>query len=160
MRVAEPRASLACSRKTVCNPSAARKDAVPLTFPGSRTAGAGNCDASLSRISRQGALVPNVEECLVHCQFLISKGRGQEAAKLVLPRLEAQRRKANKEGRTRLIRDLGSSVTYAEFNGEFDRYIEQSGGNPQIGYSIMLRLLKQLPNDSIKRLAEAGNEEP
>jgi hypothetical protein len=97
--------------------------------------------------------MPNVNDALEHCKFLISKGRGEEPAKVVLPRVEAQRRKANKEGRTRLIRDLGNGITYAEFNAEFDRYITASGGNPQIGYSIMLRLLKQLPDESIRKLA-------
>ena len=97
--------------------------------------------------------MPTVRDALEHAKFLIEKGRGDEAAKLVLPRLEAQRRKANKEGRTRLIRDLGNSITYSEFNAEFDRYIEASGGNPHIGYAIMLRLLKQLPTESITKLS-------
>lgn len=101
--------------------------------------------------------MPNVHDALAHCQFLISKGRGEEAAKVVLPRVEAQRRKANKEGRTRLIRDLGNGITYAEFNAEFDRYITESGGNPSIGYAIMLRLLQQLPNESIRKLAQEGD---
>ena len=72
---------------------------------------------------------------------------------IVLPRREAARRAANKEKRTRLIRELDVAETYAEFNGEFNRYIEHSGGNPQIAYQIMLRCLKQLSNELIVKLA-------
>ena len=97
--------------------------------------------------------MPNVLDCLEHAKFLVSKGRGMEAAKLVLPRLEAQRRKANKEGRTRLVRDLHSAEAYSEWNAEFSRYVE-AAGDPNIGYQIMLRLLQQLPTDSIVRLAK------
>lgn len=77
-----------------------------------------------------------------------------EPCKVILPRREAKKRVVNKDGKTRLIRELDTHVTYSEFNSEFDRYIEQSGGNPQVAYSIMLRLLKQLPDSSIKKLAE------
>jgi hypothetical protein len=103
--------------------------------------------------------VPNVEECLAHCQFLISKGRGAEAAKLVLPRLEAQRRKANKEGKTRLVKDLHNAEAYADWHKEFDRYVTICV-DPNVAYSIMLRLLQQLPDDSIKRLSEDDAEKP
>jgi hypothetical protein len=99
--------------------------------------------------------MPDVLACLEHCKFLISKGRGGEAAKLVLPRIEAQRRRVNKEGRTRLVKDLHSGQAYSEWNAEFSRYIE-AAGDPNVAYSIMLRLLQQLPTDSIKRLSEEG----
>jgi hypothetical protein len=102
--------------------------------------------------------MPDVLAALEHCKFLISKGRGGEPAKLVLPRIEAQRRRANKEGRTRLIRDMHTSEAYSEWNAEFDRYIE-AAGDPNIGCSIMLRLLKQLPTSSIKTLAEDTGDE-
>src|SRR5215475_7164370 len=97
--------------------------------------------------------MPTVAECLVHAQWLVSKGRGGEAAKLVLPRLEAQRRRANKEGRTRLVRDLHSAEAYSDWNAEFSRYVE-AAGDPNVAYSIMLRLLQQLPTSSISKLAE------
>lgn len=98
--------------------------------------------------------MPNVLDALEHAKFLIKKGRGLEACKLILPKIEAQRRRENKEGRTRFIREMDSHETYSEFNGEFDRYIEHSGGNPHIAYAIMLRLLKQLTGSSIEKLAE------
>ena len=100
--------------------------------------------------------MPDVNAALEHCKFLIEHGRGQEPAKLILPRLEAQRRKANKEGRTRLVRDLHSAEAYSDWNAEFSRYVE-AAGDPNVAYSIMLRLLKQLPDSSIKRLAEDEN---
>jgi len=101
----------------------------------------------------QEGKMPDVLACLEHCKFLISKGRGAEAAKLVLPRLEAQRRRANKEGRTRLVKDLHNAQAYADWHKEFDRYVS-AAVDPNVAYSIMLRLLQQLPSESIKRLAE------
>lgn len=100
----------------------------------------------------------DVAEVLKQCQWLISKGRAGEAAKLVLPRIEAQRRRANKEGRTRLVRDLHSAEAYSEWNAEFSRYVEATG-DPNVAYSIMLRLLKQLPTSSITALAEDKQDE-
>jgi hypothetical protein len=102
--------------------------------------------------------VPNVRDCLVHAQWLIEHGRGEEKAALILPRVEAQRRRENKEGRTRFIREMDSHETYSEFNAEFDRYVELSGGNPHIAYGIMLRLLRQLPDSSIRKLAEIDHQ--
>lgn len=90
---------------------------------------------------------------LAHAKFLISKGRGHESAKMILPRIEAQRRKANKEGKTRLVKDLHNAQAYADWHKEFDRYVS-AAVDPNIAYSIMLRLLQQLPDESIKRLAE------
>jgi hypothetical protein len=88
-----------------------------------------------------------------HCKFLISKGRGSESAKLILPKLEAQKRKANKEGKTRLVKDLHNAQAYADWHKEFDRYVTICV-DPNIAYALMLRLLQQLPDSSIKRLAQ------
>jgi hypothetical protein len=71
----------------------------------------------------------DVYAALEHCKFLISKGRGAESAKLILPKIEAQKRKA------------------------IDRYISLAI-DPNVAFSIMLRLLQQLPDDSIRRLAK------
>jgi hypothetical protein len=97
--------------------------------------------------------LPNVLDALEHCKFLIEKGRGDEAAKLVLPRLEAQKRRANKEKRTRVQFDCDPQ-TYADFHGERSRYIEACGNNVPIAHAIIIRLLKQLPSESIARLAQ------
>jgi hypothetical protein len=97
--------------------------------------------------------MPTVADCLEHAKFLVSKGRGMEAAKLVLPRLEAQKRKANKEGKTRLVKDLHNAQAYADWHKEFDRYVT-AAVDPNVAYSIMLRLLQQLPTSSITKLAD------
>lgn len=64
----------------------------------------------------------------------------------------------NKEGRTRLVKDLHSGQAYSDWNAEFSRYVE-AAGDPNVAYSIMLRLLQQLPNESIARLAEDSADE-
>jgi hypothetical protein len=97
--------------------------------------------------------MPTVLDALEHAKWLVEHGRGQEACKLILPRLEAQRRRENKEGRTRLVRDLHSAEAYSEWNAEFSRYVE-AAGDPNVAYSIMLRLLKQLPTSSIEKLSK------
>lgn len=97
--------------------------------------------------------MPDVTEVLAQCQWLVTHGRGAEKAKLLLPRIEAKRRKQNKEGRTRLVKQLDTPETYSEFNAQFDRYI-QAAGNVQVAYSIMLRCLAQLDDQMIRTLAE------
>jgi hypothetical protein len=101
--------------------------------------------------------VPDVQEVLAQCQWLISKGRGSEAAKLVLPRIEAKRRVANKEKRTRVQFDCDEQ-TYSDFHAERTRYVEACGNHPLIAYAIIIRLLRQLPTSSIQRLA--AEDEP
>lgn len=102
--------------------------------------------------------MPDVEAALEHCKWLISKGRGKEPAKLVLPRLERQKRVANKEQRTRVQFDC-TPEEYSEWHVQFKRYIEASGNHPVIARSIMLRLLAQLDTSSIERLAEDEQQE-
>jgi len=102
--------------------------------------------------------MPDVNEVLAQCKWLVEKGRGTEAAKLLLPRIAAKRRVKNVEGRTRLVKQLDTPQTYSEFNGEFDRYI-RCAGNVQVAYSIMLRCLKQLNDELIRKLAEDAGDE-
>lgn len=97
--------------------------------------------------------MPTVADCLEHAKFLISKGRGGEAAKLVLPRLEAQKRRQNAEKRVRIAFDADEQ-TYSDFHAERQRYIEACGNHPLIAYAVMIRLLQQLPTSSITKLAE------
>jgi hypothetical protein len=101
--------------------------------------------------------MPNVEECLAHCQFLISKGRGQEAAVLYLPRLEAQRRKANREKRKRIVWDV-DEVTYSRFNAERDRWM-QVCVNKTATISLMCDVLAAVPEGTIRSLLEQGSDE-
>jgi len=95
----------------------------------------------------------DVFAALEHCKFLISKGRGGESAKLVLPKIEAQKRKANKEGKTRLVKDLHNAAAYAEWHTEFDRWVTICV-DPNVAYALMLRCLQQFSNDMIARLSK------
>jgi hypothetical protein len=97
--------------------------------------------------------MPTVLDALEHAKFLIEKGRGYEPCKLVLPRLEAQKRIANNEKRTRVAFDADEQI-YSDFHAERKRYIEACGNHPLIAYAVMIKLLKGLSSDSIKRLSE------
>lgn len=101
--------------------------------------------------------MPDVLACLEHCKFLISKGRGNEAAVLYLPRIEAQKRRVNKEKRHRVVFECDEQ-TYSEFHEQRSRYIEACGGYVPIAHQIMIRLLAQLPSESIKRLSEDDHQ--
>lgn len=99
-----------------------------------------------------GGGVPDVYAALEQAKHLIEKGHGSEPAKLVLPRREAIKRKENAEKRTRVAFDCDEQ-TYSDFHAERQRYIEACGNHPLIAYAVMIRLLQQLPTESIKRLA-------
>ena len=72
---------------------------------------------------------------------------------IVLPRREAKRRAVNKEKRHRVIFDCDEE-TYKLCHQERSRYIAACGENPTIAHTIMIRLLQQLPDSSIKKLSE------
>lgn len=97
--------------------------------------------------------MPSLQEVADRVNFLLSKGDGARKCHFGLVDVEAKERIANPKGRTRLIKELGSAEEYSEWNAEFDRYAE-AAGNPVVARSVMLRLLKQLPDSSIKKLAE------
>lgn len=101
--------------------------------------------------------MPTVQDVLEHAKFLVSKGRGSEPAVMVLPKVEAQRRRVNKEKKTRIAFDADEQ-TYSDFHAERQRYIEACGNHPLIAYAIIIRLLKQLSSESIAKLAE--DEQP
>jgi hypothetical protein len=71
-----------------------------------------------------------------------------------VPKLEAKKRVRNTEGKTQLRVQLDTPQTYSDFNAQFARYREITG-NPQVAFQIMLDLLKALPDEGIKRLAES-----
>lgn len=98
--------------------------------------------------------MPDVAAALEHCKWLISKGRGAEPAKLVLPRLEAQKRRANKEKRTRVQFDCDPQM-YADWHAMTERYIDACRGHVPIARAIQLRLLQQLESSSITKLYES-----
>jgi len=99
--------------------------------------------------------MPSFKEELDRMVWLNKEGEvdPEERCKLIFPRLEAKKRVKNTEGRTRLIVQLDTAQTYSDFASEFARYKEVTG-NPQIAYSLMLRCLKQLSNELIKKLSE------
>jgi len=105
-------------------------------------------------------MAPSFDEELARMEWLKAnhKVAGTERCKLVFPRLEAKKRVANKEGRTRLIVQLDTAATYSEFSAQFARYKELTG-NPQIAYQVMLDLLRALPDESITRMAHAESTE-
>lgn len=78
----------------------------------------------------------------------------EKMSPMYFPRLAARRAIKNKEGRTRLIKEMDTPQTYSDFSAQFDRYIGIAG-NPQIAFQIMLDVLKALPDESIKRLSES-----
>lgn len=101
--------------------------------------------------------MPDVQAAYEHAKWLIDHGRGQEPAKLVLPRIEAQRRRVNKEQRTRVQFDCDPQ-TYADFHAQLSRYTEACKNHRPIALAIMIRLLAQLESSSIAKLAE--DEQP
>ena len=101
--------------------------------------------------------MPTLEEVYERVKFLLSKGDRSRKCHFGLVDVEAKERIANPKGRTRLIKEMASPEEYSEWNAEFDRYYE-AAGNPVIARSVMLRLLKQLPDSSIRALA--ADEEP
>ena len=97
--------------------------------------------------------MPDVYAVLEQAKHLIEKGHGSEPAKLVLPKREAAKRAANEEKRKRVIFDCDEQ-TYADFHRERARYIEACGNHPLIAYAVMIRLLAQLPDSSVAKLAQ------
>jgi len=102
--------------------------------------------------------MPSLKEVADRVNFLLSKGDGERKCHFGLVDVEAKERIANPKRRTRFIKEM-EPEEYSEWNAEWDRYVD-AAGNPVIARSIMLRLLKQLPEASIKRLAEDEPSKP
>lgn len=98
--------------------------------------------------------MPNVLECFEHAKWLIEKGRGQEAAVLYLPKVEAQRRRENKEKSCRVV-FCCTPETKSEFEAQRDRYITLAV-NKEVAFSIMCDVLKQVSDELIASLAARG----
>ena len=99
--------------------------------------------------------MPTVTDVLEHAKFLIGKGRGDEPAVLYLPKIEAQKRKANREKRKRIVWDV-DEVTYSRFNAERDRWIAVCV-NKTVAVSLMCDVLAAVSEETMRRLLEAGN---
>jgi hypothetical protein len=98
--------------------------------------------------------MPNVFECLDQAKWLIEHGRGDEAAKLVLPRLEAQRRRANREKRTRVQFDCDEQ-TYSRFHEQLQRYREICV-NTTVAHNLIVDILAGVDDERLRRIMEAG----
>jgi len=96
--------------------------------------------------------MPTVNDVLAQVQFLLSKGRGEEPAVLYMPRVEAQKRKVNKEKRKRIIWDVDEE-TYKALNTERDRWIEIAI-NKTVAVSLMCEVLAAVPEATIRALLE------
>ena len=97
-----------------------------------------------------------VKYVLAHAQWLIDKGRGDEPAKIFLPRIEAQRKKANREKKTRVQFETDEQ-TYSDFHEQKNRYVELCFGNPTLAYPIMVQILAAVDGNTIHRMAEADS---
>lgn len=98
--------------------------------------------------------MPDVEAALEHCKWLIAHGRAKEPAKLVLPKIEAQRRRVNKEKRTRVQFDTDPQF-YADWHADRTRYVEACRGHVPIADAIRLRVTQQVPSELIAKMYEA-----
>lgn len=98
-----------------------------------------------------------VADVLKHCEWLISKGRGAEPGKLFMPRVEAQKRKVNKEGYKRVILQMDEQL-YKDFHEMKDRVITLCHNNPPLAYSVMLQLIAAVGDETITGLADAEQE--
>ena len=97
--------------------------------------------------------MPDVKEVLSQCKWLIEKGRGGEPAKLLLPRIEAKRRIANKEKRHRVTFEC-DEVTYSLFHEQLKRYREQAG-NVTVAHSLMVKVLAGIRDELIQEWSQS-----
>lgn len=88
---------------------------------------------------------------------MIDKGRAQEPGVLYCPKLEAQRRKANPEGRVR-VQFYTDNLTYSAWNEQRNRWVERCRGNSTIAYQLMVKVLAAISDEAIDGLIEAGHE--
>jgi hypothetical protein len=100
--------------------------------------------------------MPNVLECLEQAKYLVEKGLGQEAAKLVLPKREAAKRKANKEKRTRVIY-VTTPENFAAFHGARAHVIEVVG-NPTLADQLIAEVISRVPDETWRTFVEAGDD--
>jgi len=95
-----------------------------------------------------------VKDALVHAKWLIEHGRGEEPCKLFLPKLEAQRRKENKEGYRRFVIQVDEEL-YKQFHEMKDRYITLCFNNPSLAWPILLQILAAVKDETIVAMAQA-----
>lgn len=88
--------------------------------------------------------MPDVAEVLEQCKWLISKGRGGEAAKLLLPRVAARKRIANAEKRRRITL-VTDEQNFSEFHAIKEAWMLEPGmhENPTRCVEGMIEAMRQ-----------------
>ena len=93
-----------------------------------------------------------VKDVLVQAQWLVSKGRAEEPAKLLLPRIAAKRRAQNKEKRTRVVFEC-TPEQFGAFHAQLKRYRETIG-NITIAHDILIDVLASIEEGLLQDMAE------
>jgi hypothetical protein len=96
--------------------------------------------------------LPTVDECATHIRWLQDHGRGHESCVVYLPKVEAQRRRENKE-KTHWIKAKVSLEAKKEWETQRDRYIGLVK-NKEVAYSIMFEILSLISDEAITARAE------
>lgn len=96
-----------------------------------------------------------VREEAARLQWLISKGRGEEKAHVVLIEEEARKRKENAgpKPKTRFVWDTDFPGGYSELNGGKDRLMRVLV-NKQIAVTVAAFLWNDVSEEMLKKLAE------
>jgi hypothetical protein len=85
--------------------------------------------------------VPTVKDVLEHVKFLIEKGRADEKAVLVLPRVESQKRRLNKEKKNRIVMVVDPEF-FSEWNTWHEAYMLTCGENPVLARQAIIEAMK------------------
>jgi hypothetical protein len=82
-----------------------------------------------------------VDDVFEHARWLIEHGRGKEKGLLILPRVESQRRRENKEQRKRIVMVVDPEF-YAEWHTWREAYMQVCGENPVITGQAQMEAIK------------------
>jgi len=85
--------------------------------------------------------MPSVKDVLEHCRWLIEKGRADEKAVLLLPRIESQKRRENKEQRKRIVMVVDPEF-FAEWATWHEAYMLTCGENPVLARQAIIEAMK------------------
>ena len=85
--------------------------------------------------------MPTVKDVLEHVKFLIEKGRADEKAVLVLPRIESQKRRLNKEKKNRIVMVVDPEF-FSEWNTWHEAYMLTCGENPVLARQAIIEAMK------------------
>jgi hypothetical protein len=93
--------------------------------------------------------MPTVREVAEQVKFLLSHGRAEEKAVLVLPRVANRRKQKNPQKRfTKAMDDGHASRLYAVW----DKWLE-AAGNKTVGLEIMISTLEGITDEQIRAAA-------